>query len=111
MSGAVAPCVYLKKMLNHLSGGVGTVRGPFLPLGKHGGLDQVQEHPGLIQEADRALAAGAMEHVPASRLAEVFELSTIHPWSIVDQAGEGSGVCTTIIRLAQIGWCRQQATH
>ena len=32
-----------------------------------------------IAEADRAIAAGAMEYVPASRIDEVLEYSTIHP--------------------------------
>eukprot|EP00966_Prymnesium_polylepis_P184309 4271958-Prymnesium_polylepis.1 len=41
-----------------------------------------------IQEADRAIAAGAMEYVPAHRMEEVAACSTIHPWTIVDQ---GSG--------------------
>ena len=40
-----------------------------------------------IAEADRALLAGSMEYVPASRLAEVLESSTISPWTIVDQGG------------------------
>ena len=40
-----------------------------------------------IQEADRAIAAGAMEYVPVSRMAEVSAVSTIHPWTIVDQGG------------------------
>ena len=34
-----------------------------------------------IAEADRALISGAMEYVPAGRVGEVFEKSTIHPWT------------------------------
>lgn len=41
-----------------------------------------------IVEADRALAVGAMEYVPASAVDEVLRVSTIHPWTIVDQ-GDG----------------------
>ena len=40
-----------------------------------------------IAEADRALLVGAMEYVPAHRLGEVLESSTISPWTIVDQGG------------------------
>ena len=46
-----------------------------------------------IVEADRALAAGAMEYVPASRLAEVQAHSTVHPWTIVDQGGGKWRLC------------------
>ena len=46
-----------------------------------------------ILEADRAILAGAMEYVPASRLAEVEAVSTIHPWTIVDQGGGKWRLC------------------
>ena len=46
-----------------------------------------------IAEADRALLAGAMEYVPAHRLSEVLESSTIHPWTIVDQGGGKWRLC------------------
>ena len=46
-----------------------------------------------ILEADRAIIAGAMEYVPASRLEEVSEYSTIHPWTIVDQGGGKWRLC------------------
>ena len=46
-----------------------------------------------IAEADRALISGAMEYVPASRVGEVFEKSTIHPWTIVDQGGGKWRLC------------------
>ena len=46
-----------------------------------------------IAEADRALLAGSMEYVPASRLAEVLESSTISPWTIVDQGGGKWRLC------------------
>ena len=46
-----------------------------------------------IAEADRALAAGAMEYVPASRVPEVLACSTIHPWTIVDQGGGKWRLC------------------
>ena len=46
-----------------------------------------------IAEADRAIAAGAMEYVPAHRLSEVLECSTIHPWTIVDQGGGKWRLC------------------
>ena len=40
-----------------------------------------------IVEADRALAAEAMEYVPDSAIPEVEAQSTIHPWTFVDQGG------------------------
>ena len=46
-----------------------------------------------IAEADRGLLAGAMEYVPAHRLAEVLESSTISPWTIVDQGGGKWRLC------------------
>ena len=46
-----------------------------------------------IAEADRALAVGAMEYVPAHRAPEVLESSTIHPWTIVDQGGGKWRLC------------------
>ena len=46
-----------------------------------------------IAEADRAILAGAMEYVPASRVGEVLESSTIHPWTIVDQGGGKWRLC------------------
>ena len=46
-----------------------------------------------IQEADRALAAGAMEYVPAEHVAEVRQFSTISPWTIVDQGGGKWRLC------------------
>jgi hypothetical protein len=47
----------------------------------------------IIQEADRAIAAGAMEYVPEHRMAEVAACSTIHPWTIVDQGGGKWRLC------------------
>ena len=52
---------------------------PFYPWASNEGLLE------SIVEADRALAAGAMEYVPESRAQEVLAHSTIHPWTIVDQ--------------------------
>ena len=46
-----------------------------------------------ITEADRGLLAGAMEYVPAHRLAEVLESSTISPWTIADQGGGKWRLC------------------
>ena len=46
-----------------------------------------------IAEADRAILAGAMEYVPAHRVKEVLESSTIHPWTIVDQGGGKWRLC------------------
>jgi hypothetical protein len=46
-----------------------------------------------IIEADRAIIAGAMEYVPESRMQEVLESSTIHPWTIVDQGGGKWRLC------------------
>ena len=46
-----------------------------------------------IQEADRALAAGAMEYVPEGSAAEVLSTSTVHPWTIVDQGGGKWRLC------------------
>ena len=46
-----------------------------------------------ITEADRGLLAGAMEYVPAHRLAEVMESSTISPWTIADQGGGKWRLC------------------
>ena len=46
-----------------------------------------------IAEADRAILAGAMEYVPAHRVPEVLESSTIHPWTIVDQGGGKWRLC------------------
>lgn len=46
-----------------------------------------------IAEADRALLAGAMEYVPAHRLPEILESSTISPWTIVDQGGGKWRLC------------------
>ena len=56
---------------------------PFYPWSNDEGLLE------SIHEADRALAAGAMEYVPECRIGEVMACSTIHPmihpWTIVDQ--------------------------
>ena len=46
-----------------------------------------------IAEADRAIVAGAMEYVPAHRMQEVQECSTVHPWTIVDQGGGKWRLC------------------
>ena len=46
-----------------------------------------------VAEADRALAVGAMEHVPLSEVASVRASSTIHPWTIVDQGGGKWRLC------------------
>ncbi len=46
-----------------------------------------------VAEADRALLAGAMEYVPEHRVAEVQAVSTIHPWTIVDQGGGKWRLC------------------
>ena len=46
-----------------------------------------------ILEADRAILAGAMQYVPAGRVAEVEECSTIHPWTVVDQGGGKWRLC------------------
>ena len=46
-----------------------------------------------ITEADRGLLAGAMEYVPAHRLAEVLASSTISPWTIADQGGGKWRLC------------------
>jgi hypothetical protein len=46
-----------------------------------------------IAEADRALLAGAMEYVPASAVSEVEAVSTVHPWTIVDQGGGKWRLC------------------
>ncbi|KOO30544.1 reverse transcriptase family protein [Chrysochromulina tobinii] len=46
-----------------------------------------------ITEADRGLLAGAMEYVPAHRLAEVLKSSTISPWTIADQGGGKWRLC------------------
>ena len=55
---------------------------PFYPFKSNVGLAR------SIFEADRAIAAGAMEYVPLGSIEEVRRASTIHPWTIVDQ---GSG--------------------
>ena len=60
---------------------------PFYPWANDEGLRK------SILEADRAIAAGAMEYVPAHRVAEVLEYSTIHPWTIVDQGGGKWRLC------------------
>ena len=60
---------------------------PFYPWASDVGLVK------SIAEADRAIAAGAMEYVPAHRLAEVQECSTVHPWTIVDQGGGKWRLC------------------
>ena len=60
---------------------------PFYPWSNREGLFE------SIAEADRALTAGAMEYVPASRIAEVMASSTIHPWTIVDQGGGKWRLC------------------
>ena len=55
---------------------------PFYPFTSREGLMR------SIVEADRAVAVGAMEYVPALAVEEVLRVSTIHPWTIVDQ-GDG----------------------
>lgn len=60
---------------------------PFYPWSSDEGLVK------SIAEADRAIAAGAMEYVPAHRLEEVQSVSTIHPWTIVDQGGGKWRLC------------------
>jgi hypothetical protein len=46
-----------------------------------------------IQEADRAILAGAMEYVPLDQIDEVRAVSTIHPWTVVDQGGGKWRLC------------------
>ena len=46
-----------------------------------------------IQEADRAIIAGAMEYIPADQLDEVRRVSTVHPWTVVDQGGGKWRLC------------------
>ncbi|MDA0949014.1 MAG: reverse transcriptase domain-containing protein, partial [Planctomycetota bacterium] len=60
---------------------------PFYPWASDEGLVK------SIAEADRAIAAGAMEYVPAHRIEEVQSASTIHPWTIVDQGGGKWRLC------------------
>ena len=64
-----------------------------------------------ITEVDRGLLAGAMEYVPAHRLAEVLESSTISPWTISPTKVGGSGGYATIIRWAQTGWSRRRRSR
>ena len=74
---------------------------PFYPWANDVGLVK------SIAEADRAIAAGAMEYVPSHRMQEVQEFSTVHPWTIVDQGG-GSGACATTIRSGRTGMRRRR---
>jgi hypothetical protein len=60
---------------------------PFYPFASREGLVR------SIVEADRAVAVGAMEYVPSEMAAEVEALSTIHPWTIVDQGGGKWRLC------------------
>ena len=60
---------------------------PFYPFASDEGLMR------SIQEADRALAVGAMEYVPEASVDEVMSSSTIHPWTIVDQGGGKWRLC------------------
>lgn len=46
-----------------------------------------------IHEADRAILAGAMEYVPADQIAEVRQMSVVHPWTVVDQGGGKWRLC------------------
>ena len=60
---------------------------PFYPFASDEGLLK------SIQEADRALVAGAMEYVPEDRIEEIYSRSTVHPWTIVDQGGGKWRLC------------------
>ena len=60
---------------------------PFYPFASPEGLMK------SIVEADRAIITGAMEYVPADKLEEVRQVSTIHPWTIVDQGGGKWRLC------------------
>ena len=60
---------------------------PFYPFVSQEGLMK------SIVEADRALLAGAMEYVPARHIEDVEKVSTIHPWTIVDQGGGKWRLC------------------
>ena len=66
---------------------LGPTEVPFYPFASSEGLFK------SIAEADRAIIAGAMEYVPADRIAEVEAVSTIHPWTIVDQGGGKWRLC------------------
>ena len=74
---------------------------PFYPFATDEGLLRA------IAEADRAIAAGAMEYVPARCVDAVRSESVVHPWTIVDQGG-GSGDCATTTQSAPTGWSQRR---
>jgi hypothetical protein len=71
----------------HFDEELGASEVPFYPWKSSEGLMK------SIAEADRAILAGAMEYVPANAVSEVEAVSTVHPWTIVDQGGGKWRLC------------------